>query len=206
MSEHTNNQSSNPLSGFLAGLQAAWAALLQGVIWLGGIIAGFLLPPQFEGRIVGGSISVENLSRLVQLVLAVLIGLVFVATRRSRPRRSPRFWMIWAVVLLFLAFGAYYLYLNLLDSWTCSYAGTKVVTGSDLTPHGAEYMQTHMDRSCRDWINDHIGEVEEIWTSTSIWRREVGLLLSYILAVPLFAFCIMSLLQGIVEAVRQKQT
>jgi hypothetical protein len=108
-------------------------------------------------------------------------------------------------VTLILALISFFLYLNLLESWTCRYAGTRIVTGSDLTPHGAAYLDANSQRSCETWVLDHAGEVEAIWTARSIWRHEVGLLLVYIVSVPLFAFCIMSLLQAIAEAGRRRR-
>lgn len=198
MTESTSDKPSGSLGRFLGTVQAAWPSLSEGAVWICGIIAGFLLPPNFVGRIVGETITVENLSRLVQLIVALLIGVVFVVTRRSK--RSGQFWAVSAVVTLILALGAFFLYLSLLESWTCRYAGTRIVTGSDLTPHGTAYLKANSQGSCETWVYDHAGEVEAIWTAGSIWHHEMGLLLVYIVSVPLFAFCIMSLLQAVAEA------
>ncbi len=205
MAERTTDKPSGFLARLLSRSQATWSALTEGAVWICGIIAGFLVPPNFVGRIIGETITVENLSRLVQLIVAVVIGVVFVATRQSR--RSARFWMVSTLATLILALGSFFLYHDLLDSWTCRYSETRIVIGSDLTPHGATYMQANSNsqKPCETWVDDHVGEVEAIWTIRSIRWHEWGLVLVYVGTVPLFALCIMSLLQAITEASRRKR-
>src|SRR2546423_1327166 len=74
--------------------------------------------------------------------------------------REPRHWRGWAIVAaIAVLLGPFELfgYMKKSDDWTCSYAGTSVVVGDELTPDGARYMSQHPDMTCKDVIWNHAG-------------------------------------------------
>jgi len=197
-----------PVEQFLSTGHAIWAALLEAAAWIVGVIAGFFQPPSFVGLVTGQLLTTKNLSRLAQFIVAVLLAIAFVATVRSRRMRSVRAWALLTLGALALAVTLFFVHLGLVSGWTCSYSGTLVVVGSELTdPHGSSYMQGRgRGKTCDIWINDHLGDVTAIWTRRSILRREIVLLLTYIAAVPLFALCLMATFQMVATALRPTST
>jgi hypothetical protein len=192
-----------PVRQFLSTGHAIWAALLQAAAWIVGVIAGFFQPPSFVGLVTGQLLTTENLSKLAQFIVAVLLGIAFVATVRSRRMRSVRAWALLTLGALALAVILFFVHLDLVSDWTCSYSGTRVVVGSELTdPHGSYMQGRGRGKTCDIWINDHLGDVTAIWTRRSILRREIVLLLTYIAAVPLFALCLMATFQMVATALR----
>jgi hypothetical protein len=117
------------------------AALLQAAAWIVGVIAGFLRPPRFVGLVSREFITTENLSKLAHFIVAVLLAIAFVATVRSRWTRSVRAWVLVTMGSLALGVTLFFVHLSLLSTWTCTYANTPVVIGSELIDPHSSYMQ-----------------------------------------------------------------
>lgn len=170
-----------------------WLTLAQGALWLSGILGGFLLPPP-----VGVLPNDEKIwLRLGQFIIAVVLGVVIFAGRRWRQPRHAARWC--AVALLALALGvvAFLRYQQLTLAWTAVYDGGKVVTGSAYTPHGLAYRIAHPELSASDLIFDFAGQTEEIWTHASISRRRLILAGTFESCLPLFAVCLLGVVQAI---------
>jgi hypothetical protein len=193
------------LKDWLGTGQALWAVLLQGATWICAVVAGFQLPPSFLGLITGQVLSTESLSKLAQLVVTVLLGVGFALAVRSQRLKTVLVWSLCALGSLAVAVACLFLYLGLVSSWTCTYQDARVVVGDELTqPHGVDYMKGEgKGQSCETWIDDHIGNVQEIWTRRSILQRELVLLFLYIATFPLFALCLMATIQTTAEATRR---
>jgi hypothetical protein len=191
------------LKSFLAGARDIWAILLQAAAWISTVVAGFLRPPEFVGQVSVSGLTPERLSKLAEFIFAVLFGVAFATIVRSRYLRSVWAWSLVTVGALVLAVTLFFLSLVLGTSWTCSSANTRVVIGSELTPHGVKYVEQGRGRgqTCEFWLDDHAGKVTDIWTLGSILRREIVLLIIYIATVLLFGLCIMAAIQAVSEAI-----
>ena len=172
----------------------SWLLLMQGALWVGGILGGFLLPPP-----VGILASEEKVwLRLGQFVIAIVLGLVFFAARRWHQPRYALRWAGLALLALVLAVGAFFLYQQLTLAWTGVYQGQKIVVGSVLTPHGVSYTKANADLSRDKWIEDMAGVIEgSLWTRESIDRRRLILAATYVCCLPLFTLCLIAVVQAI---------
>jgi hypothetical protein len=171
----------------------SWLILAQVAAWLGGVLGGFLLPPP-----VGVSASEEKIwLRLGQFIIAVVLGLVFFAARKWNRRRHALWWCGTALLFLALAVGAFFRYQQLTLAWTGLYVGEKVVVGSVHTPQGLAYTAKNPAISRDDLIFDFAGKTEDIWTRESINRRRLILAATYVSCLPLFAICVIAVVQSI---------
>jgi hypothetical protein len=179
----------------------SWVILAQGAAWLGGVLGGFLLPPP-----VGVSAGEEKIwLRLGQFVIAVVLGLVFFAARKWNQRRHALGWCGTALVFLLLAVGAFFRYQQLTMSWTGNYVGQKIVIGSAYTAQGLAYTATNPRISCDDLIFDFAGRAEDIWTRDSINGRRLVLAATYVSCLPLFAICLIAVVQSVQCGSRERK-
>ena len=173
----------------------SWGLLAQTAAWILGIIGGFLLPPP-----IGITQQSEKLwLRLAQFIIICVVGLMFIATRRWNKKTHILMWWLSAALVLMLAIVSFFGYQKLLNSWTCKFYQEARIVGpqSELTPHGIEYFHDNSGASCEDALREHAGKAEDVWTKASIDSRQITLAGIYILCVPLFTICIISLLQTI---------
>jgi hypothetical protein len=181
------------ISKWLQQIRRSWLAFAQLAVWLGGVLGGFLMPPP-----VGISAGEEKVwLRLGQFIVAVVLGLVFLAARRWNQRRHIVWWCGVALLSLSFAIGAFFRYQYLTLAWTGSYVGEKVVIGSVHTPQGLAYATRNPNVSRDDLIFDFAGKTEDIWTRDSINRRRLILAATYISCLPLFAICVIAVVQSV---------
>ncbi len=182
-----------PQRGWPKKLKGSWALLSQVAVWVVGIIGGFVLPPP-----IGLSREDEKIwQRLGVFVVTVLVGLLFIAARRWNKSRHFRGWAIAAGVWLLLAVVAFLGYQALLSSRTCAYGSQRLVIGNVYTPQGRAYAQKNSGISCHDLLEDFAGKADDIWTTDSINSSRMTMAEIYITCLPLFAICLMSILQAV---------
>lgn len=168
-------------------------------MWVLGIVGSFVLPPP-----VGISREDEKIwQRLGKFVVTILVGLLFIAARRWDKRRHFRGWTTAAGVWLVLAVTVFLGYQALLSSRTCARDSERLVIGNVYTPQGAAYAQKHPGISCRDLLDDFAGKADDVWTEESINHSRMMLAEIYISCLPLFAICLVAILQA-VSLVRTK--
>jgi len=173
----------------------SWALLAQSAIWISAVLAGFLLPPP-AGTLEESKVWV----RFAQFIITILIGiLLLLALRWNRKKELFR----WAIISLSLALAAacFFAYQIFAARWTVSYNNQRVVIGGQFSQIGRKYQQDHPNLTLEDLVFHFAGQVEKIWTRESLQQRRTLLAGMYVLAMPLFAVCIMSLLQAIQCAV-----
>jgi hypothetical protein len=137
---------------------------------------------------------------LAKFIVTVLIGLLFIAARRLDKKRHLRGWTTVAALLLIFAIADFLVYQSLMYSRTSTYNSKRVVAGSVYTPHGLDYVQKHPGISSQDLLEDHTGKAEDIWTVESIGHNRMVLAEVYIGCLPLFAACIIAVLQAVALA------
>jgi hypothetical protein len=176
----------------------SWLLLTQGVLWVGSILGGFLLPPP-----VGVSAADEKTwLRLGQFIVAVVLGLEILAARRwNQPRHSFR-WGAVALLALVIGVAAFFRYQQLTLAWTANYAGGKVVVGAEFTRQGLAYTEANPKISTDELIFNFAGKTEEIWTRESMDRRRLVLAATYVSCLPLFTICLIAVVQAMQSSER----
>jgi hypothetical protein len=179
--------------GWSKRIKASWTALSQIAIWIMSILGSFLLPPP-----IGVSPEDQKIwQRLARFIVTILVGLLFVAARGFNKRKHLQGWTVVAGLLLVLAVADFLIYQSRLYSTTCSYNSKRVLKGSTYTPHGLDYFQKHPGVSCEYAFEEHAGRAEDIWTEDSIVHNRMILAEVYIGCLPLFAICIVAILQAV---------
>lgn len=79
----------------------------------------------------------------------------------------------------------------------CQYYGQTVVVGSVYTQQGQYYVGQNPGITCEGLLEDFVGKAEDVWTKESITRCLFLLAGTYLSCVPLFGFCVMSLVQAL---------
>ena len=181
------------ISQWLSKTGRLWTVLAQGVVWIVAIISGFLLPPP-----IGTSEKDERvLPALAAFIIAVLIGLMFIAGQRWNKKKHSVWWGCTSATLLVLAIASLLTYQSLSSSRTCKYNNRLVVIGTEYTEQALRYMGNQSDHSCEYLLDSAAGKTDDIWTKESIDRTRIHLAISYICCIPLFALCIIALVQSI---------
>lgn len=109
------------------------------------------------------------------------------------------------IIALVLSLSAFFLYQRLLDRRTCQYANLPVVIGTRYTQHAQSYVRENS--TCSDLLEDFGGKAEDIWTQESIDNSRYVLALTYILTLPLFMICMISVIQAVhCQSIRRKSS
>ncbi len=168
-----------------------WVVLAQGAAWILATIGGFLLPPLTTEE------DQRMWPRLAAFIIAVLFGLMFLAGQRWNKRKHLVAWGAASAGLLVLAIASLLAYQLLSFSRTCKYDDKLVVIGTEYTQLALRFMEKQPDHSCEFLLNSAAGKVDDVWTKESIDRSRIQLAASYICCVPLFALCLMAVVQSI---------
>ncbi|MBI3851643.1 MAG: hypothetical protein HY298_15400 [Verrucomicrobia bacterium] len=166
--------------------------LAQTATWVLGVLAGFLLPPP-----IGTPQESQVWVRFAQFVITVLIGLLVLAALRWERKKDAFRWGAISLLFLFLGTATFFGYQFFAARWTTTYNEQRVVIGDVYTAHGRGYHDENPNLPPADLIMDHKGEVEKIWTRESIAQRRLLLAAMYVLAMPLFTVCVMSIVQAL---------
>lgn len=117
-------------------------------------------------------------------IVVALLGLFIVAAQRRRPMFDSRRRGAPALVLsLALALLGIVIYFYLVEAWTCRYYAEVRVTGSELTPYAADYLQQDPALSCEELLKRFTGRSDEIWKPASSLPRELILNVTHLCAV-----------------------
>lgn len=182
----------NPIKALLRRSQNSWLLLTQTTIWVAAALAAFLLPPP-SGTPEDSQIWV----RFAQFVITIVIGLLVLAAFRWQRRKDVSRWATLAVTFLLLGTAVFFTYQILASRWTANYAGQRTVFGGALTAYGREYQKENPHLTPEELIMGVAGKVERIWTRESMNERRLILAAVYVLAMPLFTVCIMSIVQAL---------
>jgi hypothetical protein len=102
-----------------------------------------------------------------------------------------------SMLFLLLGTASFFGYQLLAARWTTNYNGGTLLVGSVYTPQGREYHTKNPNLPFEDLVMHFAGQVEKIWTRESLQQRRLLLAALYVLAMPLFTVCIMSIVQAL---------
>jgi hypothetical protein len=174
-------------------LSQHWISLVQGGLCVLAVIAGFWLPPPV------GALQSESgaWQRFSQFFAAIALAVMLIPVSRWRAPQHRRGWAIVATLSAILALSTLLLYARKRGDWTCSYDGTRVVVGAELTAHANKYLLQNPGMSCDEIIWQHAGAVEEIWTKASIDARRNVLANIHMLTPALIGCFLLALSQAV---------
>jgi len=182
----------HPIEKILKGYQKSWLLLAQAMIWIAAVITGFLLAPP-----AGTSADSKVWVRFAQFVITILIGLLLLAALRWKRKKDMLPWAGAAALFLLAGTVVFFGYQIFSARWTTLYAEKKAVIGSAFTAQAGEYSRQNPNLTPGDLLMHYAGDAEKIWTRESLQERRLILASLYVLAMPLFATCIICLLQAI---------
>lgn len=188
----------NPEASWFDQAQKNWTFLAQGAVWIMGIVGGFLLPPP----IGADDPQSRTWVKFAQFVVAASFGLVLMLARRWNRREHAKAWWLAAILFLAVSIVAFFAYEHLTNTLTCNYRGGQVIMGSEYTPSAQDEVTNNPQIPCAELMADFAGEIEDVWTKKSINFSRLELAATYILCMPLFTVCIMSLVHALCCATR----
>lgn len=168
-------------------IKKSWNLIAQTGVWLMSLVAGFVISPQ-----MGGPQDETSIWNLTQFVVNVLVGLMFILTIKYAKKIHLKHWVAATVLTLFLGLFGFFSYMNQRGRCTCRYYSKTVLIGTELRDP-----QQNEGSPCEDLLKSYTGEVHEIWTRNSINRCSLVLAISYVSTVPLFASCLISVVQAV---------
>jgi hypothetical protein len=96
--------------------------------------------------------------------------------------------LIFATAAIFLLIVISVLYVNLWDTYTVPYSGTRVFIGSELTIQGKQYFTKNPNASPEEAVWDAAGKSDDVWTAASIRNREIKLWALFLVLVFFIVF------------------
>jgi hypothetical protein len=173
-------------------LQSTWIILVQVTIWIAAVIAGFLIPPP-----VGTMDERQIWVRFAQFFITIIIGFLLLAMLRWKRKKDAIAWAGVSLVFLVLSTTSFFSYQLFAARWSAKYNNESVVIGSTYSPAAREYHNQNPNLTPDDLIMHYAGSLEKIWTRESLQQRRLLLAAMYVVAMPLFTVCLMSILQAI---------
>ena len=179
--------------GLLNRLRSQWEFIGQIATWLVGSVGGFLQAVPFTYPDQNGS----TLS-LGSFVVRILVGLLLVPILWFNKRRHTKVWFAATLALLAAGLISFFRNQSVVADCVTDYSGQRVLKGREDTPW------TKGQRAADPSVTDaqlidrqNVSRRERIWTADSIAGCERDIQIWYIVSLPLFALCIMCLLQTI---------
>src|SRR5262245_49583510 len=189
----------NKIQQLLKNSRNSWLILIQATAWIAAVIASFVLPPP-----IGTAAETKVWVRFAQFVITILIGLFVLVALRWNRKKDVLPWAATAAAFLLLGTICFFTYQILATRWTTAYFGERILLGGTFTQHGAEYHAQNPTLTSSNLLKNYAGQAEKIWTVESINERRFFLAGIYVLAMPLFTICIISLLQAMQCATAEK--
>lgn len=182
----------NKLKQVLQRSQKSWLLLIQSTAWVAAVIASFILPPP-----IGTEDETKIWVRFSQFVITIFIGLLALFALRWNRKKHTFPWAGSAAGFLLLGTLAFFAYQFLGNRWTAEYNGARVLVGHTHTAAAAEYRKENPTLTNSDLLLHFAGQAEKIWTPESLNEHRFILAGIYVLTMPLFTICIISLAQAI---------
>jgi hypothetical protein len=189
----------NKLKQVLKPFRESWLLLIQSTLWIAAAIAAFVLPPP-----IGTGDETRIWVRFAQFVITIFIGLLVLLALRWKRKKHIFPWAGSAAGFLILGTLAFFSYQILGTRWTAKYNDGRVVVGSTLTQDGSAHLKENPSLTKDDLVWHAAGNAEKVWTGDSISERRFILAGIYVVTMPLFTICIISLLQAIQCATIEK--
>jgi hypothetical protein len=181
------------LKNYLSLLKSNWVLLTQGAVFIVSAVAAFIKPLSIFDPISG----MTKVRAFSIFIVTILTGLFFYFNSRWWRKADASRWAMITLVCLVLCVIGFLIFQHLGDTRICQYDEAGYVIGTEFTPQGARYVTLNPGISCKQLLMDFTGNVDDIWTDSSIIRSRLLLSLSYIVCFSLASVCLLSLLQAI---------
>ena len=191
----------NKLQKNLQDSRKSWLLLIQATAWVATVIASFVLPPP-----VGTAAETRVWVRFVQFIITIFIGLLALLALRWSKKKHILPWAAASASFLFLGTICFFTYQIFATRWTTSYDKDRVLIGDTYTRQAAEYVRANPTLTPSDLIMHYGGSADKIWTIESINQRRIIIAGIYVITMPLFTVCIITLLQAIQCATAERET
>ena len=178
---------------WLSNIKNTWGQVAQVAVFVLAVLGGFLVSPPGWVTAEGN----KTIIRLAHFIVTVLVGLIFLLVQTWNKKKHVRRWIFLTLGCLVGSIVAFFAYQHFLDSRTCQYAQRTVVIGTRYTPHTVAYLNDNPNSTCTTLLGDFGGQVADVWTKDSIDQARYVLAGFYILNLPLFTLCIISLVQAL---------
>jgi hypothetical protein len=131
------------------------------------------------------------LARLASALLAA-VGCIAIALLRRVFR--PRVWMSAALIAGALAVVALAFHFDATASCVATYDGHPTIIGREYTDEALTYVRDNPGLPASDLLLDAAGQVDTLWTGASVARCRFWVSWGGLLAIPLLAICVGSLM------------
>lgn len=170
--------------------RSTWLALARWSAWLVMVLGAVAIAPP--------AALVPHVPGIVRFALAVLVGLMILPMNRWQRRRDAAPWTAVAAASAAGVIAMFFVYTGALASHTATYAGERVVTGSEPTPLAVEYRRANPAATVDDLLEDAAGNREVLWTRESIVRNEQLLAALYLGLALLLGVTVLATVQVLV--------
>lgn len=171
-------------------MQGRTKLLILVATWLVASLGGFWLFPPPDSA--GEASTFVNFGRFL---VTALVGLMIFPMMKYCSKRHSRLWMAVGSVALILGSGVFFLYQTLQSRWTFGHDEKVYFLGSEELPHVVKYRAAHPESTVADLLEAAMWKPELVWTERSIARNRLKLSAVYVLCLPLFACCLMAVVQ-----------
>ena len=182
---------------FREALESYWNIPAQVASWILSLIGGFFRrPPSLNPEGQDTSFS------FAQFLATAFIGLLLIPILKWQRRQAALPWFLTAIFSLLVCIATYLTYDQLLKRWTVTFRGSQVLIGpsDELTEAAKSAIERdHLDKNPppKDLLEIVTGGPQAIWNQESLDNRAFVLGILYIFSVPVFALCIISVIQSI---------
>lgn len=171
-------------------LQSYWNLLFLVATWVMTTIGGFWVPPPAD-------ITNDNKSMTVfaKFIVSIIIGLMILPMSKWYQKKYAFSWGMIALLTLVIGITAFFTAQYLRDIWTVTDRGDVYYTGTTYTDAAVAYLKEHPQTTRKELLEDATWKPEYIWTEDSIRNCRLILASVYVLCTPLFAICMVSIVQ-----------
>ena len=139
----------------------------------------------------------SSVVRFTNYLVAILVGLMVLPLRSYNQNRNARDWARVTACSVFPSTIAFFVYQDLIGTYSVNYGERRVVIGSEFTALGRQHKQSFPHLTNQDLVMRSAGQPELVWTKDSIRRRNLLLKAFYVGASVLLAVSLLSVVQAI---------
>lgn len=169
-----------------------WHTIAQGGAWLAAVILAFVVSPPAHTLAGQQPLSWGGLTRFL---VVIVNGLGIIATLTWAEKIHLRRWVVTCVAATVGGFVVLAIYGSLMLPWTCETKYGRLIAGASLTTQADKY-RSEGHATCAQLLDGFANDPLLVWSSESIFWREVVLGWLFVLAIAMLALGVIALLQA----------